>query len=236
MLYILFWLFQIVADVLLIYVLSDKGLRDNLVNRFIKSDKNHFTGKNKQRKTTDNKTDDACIEYANIESLLKRNADRNKESTDKIIQHIRNVELLLRQICSQKEATKTEPQTTTSAYNATSVKPIISEDTKLHKTYYAFNASSNNPLAFSLDDLAESMGDKPFVINIQSSNNATYSLVQNREILHPLLNTLAYYERIIDVDNKTTGEVRQVNIISEGQLVLESNLWIIKNKLKIRLL
>lgn len=229
------WLIQIIVDAIFIYILLDSDLRNDIIGKFVNSKKKTESSKIRRK---DNEVNKKSTNQSNtdeeIVALIKENTTNNQAFAEKILRQIKSSELQIEKLI-QENNHQIPPKETSYIDNGCANDNKSTALNTRKKLFFAFNASNNNPLGFTNDDLSDSDEDRPFVITVSSQNNATYSLVQNKNVLKQLLNTITYYERIIDVEYQAKGEVQRVEILSVGKLALESRMWTIKNKLKIRI-
>lgn len=121
------------------------------------------------------------------------------------------------------QSTTMAPAEVTSSLKGTSLRPSVC---------YAFAASSVSPCGFLESDFAAQQDNRPFVVKFTDSNKAVLSLqTTDLAAMNMLIQSLSYYDSLINFTNNADGKLTSARITSNGELILQSDVWVVKKKI-----
>ena len=101
---------------------------------------------------------------------------------------------------------------------------------------YAYAPTSSSPYGFAKEDWQSIENGQTFVMTQISDSKASFSLNTGCSPRN-ILNSLAYYNRLIEYDDLTKGNgVSRIEEVLKGSLRMADGIWTIDNKIKIKLL
>lgn len=101
---------------------------------------------------------------------------------------------------------------------------------------YAYTPTSVSPYGFSKVDWQTSDDGQVFTMTQVSNSKAYFALNKNCPNTH-VLESLAYYDRLIEYEDCTNGNnATKIEMQKEGELRLIGDVWTIERKIKIKLL
>lgn len=100
---------------------------------------------------------------------------------------------------------------------------------------YAYAPTSSRPYGFKEDDWSIEDNGQPFFMQITNDREAKFSLSRSTEAKNKILNSLAYYSRLIDYDSEGQGLQPATNykVKDVGLLSKDGEVWTIQKKIKI---
>lgn len=102
--------------------------------------------------------------------------------------------------------------------------------------HFAYAPTSVSPYGFAKDDWQAHENGQIFVMTQSSGTEASFSINDHCPDAN-ILNSLAYYSRLVDYDDYTNGgNASRIEVLEKGCLRLVSGVWTIESKIKIRLL
>lgn len=105
-----------------------------------------------------------------------------------------------------------------------------------HPYLYAYAPTATSPYGFNKEDWEPHENGHFFVMVKTSNSIASFSLNENCPD-STILNSLAYYSRLIDYDDYTNGgNSSRIEVVDKGSLRLVGDVWTIENKIKIKIL
>ncbi len=109
-------------------------------------------------------------------------------------------------------------------------------DISFRKLYFAYTPSSVEPYGFTDNDWSTDDKGQPFVLQREGNDEAKFSLSNNTVAHNSILNSLAYYNRLIDYEVTSQEQpICSIKVIEAGLLRKQANVWTIQKKIKIKI-
>lgn len=103
-------------------------------------------------------------------------------------------------------------------------------------TYYAQAVDSTHPLGFKIDSLTKVEDKSVFIITVKSELTASYCLIPDLQVQEAII---SMFDPIITESSEYDNiprNITQIITLQEGELILDSNVWKIVNKQKIKII
>lgn len=223
-----------------------------LVNRdlFNKTHKNileKINGKyfnTKEKKTTD---ENNPVTKKEFEQLCKQflSLQKDFESLSQQIQNFKrdinrfnNENEIIQQLTQRLSVIeqRLSEDNTFSKINDTKNKNLSSDNKEFEaQTFYTSAITQISPPGFAKDKLSLYPDRNIYCINVNGKNTATFDLSNNPEAIKDFMSSLAYNGQCIEILERSEGLATGIYVLNRGKLSLIDNIWIIKEKIKIKI-
>ena len=112
----------------------------------------------------------------------------------------------------------------------------IQPQKKIWRTYYVSAPSMINPVRFRPEDLSDHPGGNFFSIEALDGESGEMDVVSDPDTAEKLLSTLAFQKNIVEVAENTKGSATAICVLEKGKLVWEDGLWLLKERIKIKII
>lgn len=103
------------------------------------------------------------------------------------------------------------------------------------KKFYVSSPSGVNPIRFALDDLSEQPHGYFYCLVVKSATRAVLQLNPDLETMKGFLSSLYYQTDCVDVLSRPDGIPASIETKKVGELELNGDSWILKQKIQIRI-
>lgn len=125
---------------------------------------------------------------------------------------------------------------TFSKINDTKNKNISSDNKEFEaQTFYTSAITQIDPPGFAKEKLSLYPDRNIYCINVNGKNTATFDLSNNPEAIKDFMSSLAYNGQCIEILERSEGLATGIYVLNRGKLSLIDNIWIIKEKIKIKI-
>lgn len=114
-------------------------------------------------------------------------------------------------------------------------KEFLSGGLIIGTTYYVTSPSGINPVRFKSESLNAKADMHYYTVHITDDRHAELGLVNDAKVIRTFLSSIAYQQNCVEIVSKPTGVPKQMQILELGQLKRNGNEWILKSKIKIKI-